>query len=230
MKSVRQSTYTDTDAIRMICCSVTILQVASQMKNGNSLATQAVRTPEYVRLTCVRACTARRLISSCMTRRWSHPAISRPENHARRGSRSLVPHRFPPGNLPAEPDAQTDLALARGAEDFREAVQVANRAVGVQPQVRDVSAGIPELRPIEHVERLEPDLQTRVARHPELPEHAEVPVVDAGTSEHAPRRGAEPRLGNRLESKRIEVSIAAADAAEDLDLRVDLVGALTASR
>ena len=63
-------------------------------------------------------------------------------------------------------------------------------------------------------------------RHTNRAEQAEVPVRVAWTAHRAPRRGTETRFGDRLERERIEVRVAGADAAQDLDVVFHLVGAL----
>ena len=91
------------------------------------------------------------------------------------------------------------------------------------------AAGVAEPRPIRDVERLHADLQVRVPRNLDLTEHAEIPGRDAGSAQAVERRGAEAGLGHGLEGERIEVRVVAADAAEDLDVGLDLVGALSRS-
>src|SRR6476661_5759175 len=58
--------------------------------------------------------------------------------------------------LPAEPDSQTRLAFAVRARHFCKPVQIANSAVWVELQVRDVAARVIEMRGVEQVEHLEP--------------------------------------------------------------------------
>src|SRR5262249_8777363 len=78
---------------------------------------------------------------------------------------------------PAEADAEANLTLAavlRAGND-REAVQIADRAVRVQPEIGHVASGIAEPRPVGHVERLNAQLQVHLPRHVDLTEYPEIP-------------------------------------------------------
>src|SRR6185503_15885626 len=127
---------------------------------------------------------------------------------------------------PAKPDAEARLAFAVGARDFRKPVQISNRAIRIELQVRDVATRVVEVGGVEEIEYLESNLHVGLARQHDLPEEAEVPVSVARSAHGAPGRGAESSFGDRLEGQGIEVGVAATDAAEDLHLRLHLVGTL----
>lgn len=120
--------------------------------------------------------------------------------------------------------------VASRTRDGHRYVQISNRPIRVQPEIRHVAAGIVEVRRVERVERFNAELHVHIAWELELSKYAAIPIRISRPAEHAPGRGAKSRLRDRFERERIEVRIASADAAENLDVRDDLISALTASR
>src|SRR5262245_23829632 len=72
--------------------------------------------------------------------------------------------------LPAEPDAEASLALAVGARDHGEPVEIADGAVRIELQVRDVAARVVEVGGVQEIEHLESNLEVTVVRQHDLSE------------------------------------------------------------
>src|SRR5713226_8878624 len=62
-------------------------------------------------------------------------------------------------------------------------VQVVDASVRVQHHVRDVPAGVGEVRRVAEVERLHPELQLEPLGKPELAVDSEIPVNQAGAAD-----------------------------------------------
>src|SRR5262249_53496278 len=129
------------------------------------------------------------------------------------------------------PESEPDLPLAERARYLAEAVQVCYGPCGrINPQVRDVRAGIVEVRRVGEVERLGPELDAVPLFESEFAEEAEVPLADARPSHDIPACCAEASLGYRLESQRIEVRLSFPMPAEYFHFRFHEIGSLRTTR
>src|SRR5688572_8475336 len=102
--------------------------------------------------------------------------------------------------LEAQPDtyAQQPLALrASRTRDLRVTVQVPDRTIWIQLQARPVRAGEAELRPIEHIERLDAQLQRSVSVERDSSGEPDIPLGDPGATHRVELCRAEARFGRR---------------------------------
>ena len=82
------------------------------------------------------------------------------------------------------------------------------------------------MRRIRDVEHFHPELQIHCRVERKRAEEAHVEVGVAGSTECIEPRGAEPRVANRQERRRIEIGLVHADAAQYFNVLLDLIGAL----
>src|SRR5262249_43440992 len=117
-----------------------------------------------------------------------------------------------------------------GAGDFGIAAEIANRLVRKERRVRHVRARVAEVRRVAEVEGFGSELKLPSLRQRELPEQTEVPVGDARAAQRVQAGRTEARLRHLVESERIEVGLAAADAAQLLHGGLHLIGGLGGTR
>ena len=134
--------------------------------------------------------------------------------------------------LPAETNAEPHLPLAAvpGAGDSAKPFRFWTVPSGLSRRFGDVRAGITEPRAIRHVERLEAQLQVRVAANWICRNTPKSQYLTPG-----PRKLLNAAVPNRAsvtgrKASGSKYAVAAADAAEDLDVVLHLVGALLVLR
>ncbi len=79
---------------------------------------------------------------------------------------------------------------------------------------------------VRYVEDLRPELQCPRPVQFELPEHTQIEIDEARPAHAVKPCVAKPPLGDRAEGGRIEPGPTRSDSAQDVDLRLDLVGHL----
>ena len=117
-------------------------------------------------------------------------------------------------------------AERKSCRDLAESVQIPDRAIGIQLQVRHVGSGVAEVRRIADVERFGAELQLYAFGHRECPEDAQIEVGVARTAQDVPGGRSEAGANRYGEGGRIEVGLPADTATYDRDVRLDQVGPL----
>jgi len=120
-------------------------------------------------------------------------------------------------------------AVAAGAlegGDLGVAAEVADGAVGVELEIGNVGAGVAEVGRIGEVKGFGAELEPDALGDGEFAEEADIDVGEAGTIESIEAGGAEAGVGDGAEGEGVEVGKTTAGAAEDLNLILDLIGAL----
>src|SRR6185503_8299185 len=115
--------------------------------------------------------------------------VSRPATTPRR------PHPFMPRNRRFSPDqleAELNVASVAGGGDHSEVRR------------RDVLRHTEQVRVVQRVERLQPELESGVPGQREVLEEAQVQIADAGSTQDAPARVAERAKSGLRESRRVE--------------------------
>ena len=90
-------------------------------------------------------------------------------------------------------------AYATGAGYRREPTKVSYASVAVQLHVRDIGAGVIEVRCIGEVECFSTELQSYVFREPKFAEDSEIDIHEPRAAQKIESCGSEPRFRNRLE-------------------------------
>src|SRR5215212_836437 len=132
--------------------------------------------------------------------------------------------------LETEAQSKTELTLVKAltpetddTRHFGKSTQASDRAIAIEYAIRDVVAGISEMRRVGQIERLCPELQFESLLDLELTEQAEVPICQAWTAHRIVSRISETRLRHRSKRQRIEESHSTACCAQLRDNRINLI-------
>ena len=131
------------------------------------------------------------------------------------GSRPAIRKLFDAIDIILERYAESEPNVARGplgvgasrrrAGDGHEVSERTNRPVRIQTQIRDIGAGIGEMRRIGEIERLSAHLQFPALAQAEIAEQPGIEVGHSGSSQNIQSGITEAGRGNGAERERVEV-------------------------